>query len=89
MVKITVVVQHPGGKNERLKLKVLDEIKVWQLTLLLEWKLNTGVSALIATEEKALVGNARLEPVKDGETYILAALGKPLEGASGIIAATS
>lgn len=76
MVKITVVVQHLGGKNDRLKLKVPDGIKVWQLTLLIEWKLNTGISAEIATEEKVLVGNIRLRPVVEGETYILSALEK-------------
>lgn len=75
MVSITVVVQYLGGKNERLELTIQDIFKVWQLTLLLEWKLKTSISAEIATKEKELVGNIRLQPVVEGETYILAVLG--------------
>ena len=76
MVKITVVVQHLGGKNERMELTVPDETKVWQLSSILKGRLNTGISAEIATKEKVLVGNIRLQPVVEGETYILAVLEK-------------
>ncbi len=76
MVSITVVVQYPGGKNERLELTIQDILKVWQLTQLIEWKLDTTISAEIATKKKELVGNIRLQPVVGGETYILAALEK-------------
>lgn len=74
MATVIAIVQHSGGNSERLELTVPDTLKVWELSLLLKDKLNTGISAEIATEEKVLVGNARLEPVTEGGIYILAAL---------------
>lgn len=78
MVSLTVIVQYSTGENKNLELTVPDEFKVWQLTELLERGLKVDISREIATEEKVLVGNIRLQPVKEGETYILAAMVSPI-----------
>ena len=66
-----VVVQYPDGNNERRELTVPDKTKVWKLTRVLEEKLDTDISAEIAIGEEVLIGDTRLEQVKENTAYTL------------------
>ena len=71
MASIMVIIQHPKGGNKIFLAVVPDTVKVWQLAPSLQWRLGMSISAEIAIGEEVLIGNTRLEQVKENTAYTL------------------